>query len=82
MQVEVNAAEGTLTLGLADDDGVVFIQGNAVPEVGIPIHIGLDGLLGQRDQRVLALLRGFVETDNEALVGPQGLVDFLFKKLD
>ena len=42
-EVEVDAAEGAVGFGLAEDDGDLFVEGDAVAEVGAAVLVGLDG---------------------------------------
>ncbi len=47
MQVEIDAAERTLVLRLAENDGDLLVQGDAVPEVGPAVQISFDGFFHQ-----------------------------------
>ena len=82
VEVEIDAAERPLVVGLAEDDGDLFVQGDAVPQMGAAVFVGLDGLLHEGSQRLRAILRHLVEADDVLVVALDGLADFLFEHFD
>ena len=80
-EVPVDAAHGARALGLAQDDGDVAVEGDAVAEVGPAPLEGLDGLLHKRAQGGLAIVGGLLKAHDVAVVGLQCLANFLLERL-
>src|SRR4051812_45845178 len=79
MEVEVNATQRAIPLGLAEDDGDLAIEGNAMPEVRSAILVGFDGLLHQGTQGALTVLRHLINAHHVLLKRFQCLRDFVLK---
>ena len=76
MEVEINAAQRPLLLGLAEDDCDLLVQSDAMSKMGAAAGIGADGLVHQRGQRTFAILRRLVDADNKPVVGLKRLRNF------
>jgi hypothetical protein len=50
VEIEVNAAERTRAVVLAQNDGDLLVEGDAVAEIPAPAFIGIDRLVQQRRQ--------------------------------
>ena len=74
-EIEVDAAEGALGFGLAEDDGDLFVQRDAMPEVRAPVLVSFNSFLHQGYEGALALLRGFIEADDVLLESLHGFRD-------
>ena len=82
VKVEVYATKRPLTFGLAQDDGHLLIEGNAVAQLGAAILVGLDCLLHQGPKRALAVLRRLIEADDVFLVGLDRLRNLMLERVD
>src|SRR5260370_26317993 len=78
IKVEIDAAQGALVVGLAEDDGDLLVERNAMTKVRPAVFVGADGLLHQRAERGVAFFGGLVEADDEFLGRLHGIRDFLF----
>src|SRR4029078_10539256 len=56
-------------LGLAEDDGDLPVEGDAVTQVLSAIFVSLDGLFHERTKRGIAFLGHLVDAHDEFLVG-------------
>ena len=68
MEIEINSAQWADAVALAEDDGDVFVESNAVAEVRSSGLIGFDGLVEQGDEGGLKFFGCFVETDDVLVV--------------
>src|SRR5262249_5584876 len=82
VQVEINAAQGPIIVGLTEDDRHLLVQGNAMAQVRSAILVSLDGFLHQGMERLFTVLRGLIDAYNVFVVSLQGVRDFLFKRLN
>jgi hypothetical protein len=73
MEVEINSAQGALVLRLAEDDGDLFVEGDAVAEIGAAGFVGLDGLVHERDEGFFKTVGRFIDADDVFVVGLDGL---------
>ena len=78
-EVEVDAAEGAFGFGLAENDGDLFIEGDAVAEVGTAILVGFNRFFHQGDEGAFAFLGGFIEAHDELFKRLQGFSNFRLK---
>src|ERR1041385_8587607 len=81
MEVEIDAAERTIGLGLAQNYGDLLVQRDAVTEIGTPAQISLDRFFHQRIQGRFTFLGGFVQADDKFVVRLHRLRDFLFEHI-
>src|SRR5688572_10798749 len=82
MEVEINPAQWTVVVRLAQDDGHLPVERNTVTKMRTAVVVGLDGLLHQPGQRFLAVLRRLVDANNVFLKGLECLDYFRFEHLD
>src|SRR6266511_3140212 len=82
MQVEVDAAQGPLAVGLAENNCQLPIERDAVTQVRAAVQVGLDGFFHQACHRFLAFVRSFVDADNVLLVMRQRLEQLRLEQLD
>ena len=82
MEVEIDAAQRTIVLGLAEDDRHLFVQRDAVPQMRPAGDIGPNGLVHQGDQGGSALFRRLVNADDVPVVALHGFDDLVLKCLD
>jgi hypothetical protein len=75
-EIEVDAAEGAVGFGLAEDDGDLFVEGDAVTEIGAAILVGFDGFFHQGNEGSLAFLGGLIEADDILLESLEGFSNF------
>src|SRR5260221_7458332 len=68
MEVEINSAQGALVVRLAEDDGDLFVEGDAVTEIGAAGFVGLDGLVHERDEGFFKTVGRFIDTDDVFVV--------------
>ena len=68
MEIEINSAQWADAVALAEDDGDVFVESDAVAEVRSSGLIGFDGLVEQGDEGGLKFFGCFVETDDVLVV--------------
>lgn len=73
MQIEINAAKRTRRITLAENDGDVFIQGDAMAQLRAAAFVSLDSFVHQGDKGRLELIGGLVDTDDVAIVRFQGV---------
>src|SRR5258706_6447278 len=73
MEVEINSAQGAFVFGLAEDDGDLFVEGDAVAQIGTAGFVGLDGLVHERDEGLFKAVGRFIDTDDVFVVGLDGL---------
>src|SRR6266403_3272321 len=81
MEVEINSAQGALVVRLAEDDGDLFVEGDAVTQVWAAGFIGLDGLVHERDEGFFKTVGRFIDADDVFVVcldgfGQLGLESF------
>jgi len=60
-KIKINAAEGLFAFGLAQDNGDLFIESDAMAKVGAAILVGFDGFFHQRSEGSFAFLGSFIE---------------------
>jgi len=72
VEIEVDAAEGSFIAVLAEDHGEVTIEGDAVPEVGAAVEVGLDGLFDEGTEDGGAVFRTLFEANDVAVVTGEG----------
>src|SRR5258705_9014631 len=77
MEVEIDTAQGPGRIALAEDNGYVFVQGNAMAELGSTAFISLYGLGQQGNQRSLEFVRGFINANDVFIVHSHGFGQFL-----
>lgn len=75
MEVEVNAAQRPVVVGLAEDDGDVPVQRNAVAKTRRAGLVCGNGFLHQRFEATPKLVRGLVETHDKFVVVLSGDLD-------
>lgn len=76
VEVEVDATEGLVAVGLAEDDGDLLVEGDAVAEAGGAVEVGFDGLFHEGEEGGLAIVGGFVEADDMFFEVPEGFGHF------
>jgi len=81
MQVEVDATERAFFLGLAQNDGDVLVQRDAMPQVGTAVRVGLDRLFHERVQGRLAVLREFFQANDVFVVSSERGGNLWFERL-
>ena len=81
-EVEVDAAEGAFGFCLAENNGDLFVEGDAVAQVGAAILVGFDGFFHQGDEGAFAFLGGFIEAHDELFKRLQGFSNFRLKGLN
>jgi hypothetical protein len=67
---------------LAEDDGDLFVEGDAVAEVGAAALVGFDGLFHEGMEGFFGALGDFVDADDEFVVGLEGVFDFVSEGVD
>lgn len=82
MQIEIDAAEGTVVIGLAEDDGHLFVERDAVAQMRAAADIGANGFVYEREQRGLAFFGRLIDADNMPVVGLEGLLELGCKCFD
>src|SRR5260370_42046277 len=73
MEIEINSAQGALVVRLAEDDGDLFVEGDAVAQIRAAGFVGLDGLVHERDEGFFKTVGRFIDADNVFVVGFDGL---------
>src|ERR1017187_6861709 len=68
VEIEVNAAERTRAVALAQDDGDLLIEGDAMAQVRPAPLVGLDRLVKQGGKRRFEFIRGFVDAYDVFLI--------------
>ena len=81
-EVEIDAAERAVVFGLAEDDGDLFVEGDAVTEMGAATGVGFDRFFHQGEEGGFAVLGGLVEADDELVEGLERFGDFVMKCFD
>ena len=79
VQVEINPAQRAVLVRLAQNNGDLSVQRDAVPQVRGAGFIGLDGLLHERVQGVQEHVGRFVQADNKLIISLLGLFDLAFE---
>lgn len=82
MQIEINPAQGTVILRLAENDRYLPVQRDPVPQMRPAVLVRLDRFLHQRPQRRLAFLRSFVDAHDKLVVDLYRIRDFVFEGVD
>ena len=82
VKVEINAAERAFGFGLAQDNGHLFIERDAMAQMRPPILVSLDRLLHERAKGAFALVRGFIEANDEFFVSLYTGGNFLFERVN
>jgi len=81
VQVEIDSAQRAVAFGLAENDGQLPIQSDAVAQVGSAILIRLDRFFHERTQGSLRILGNFVDADDIAIIGFERVRDFLLERI-
>ena len=68
MQIEINAAKRALPIALAENNGDLPVQSDAVTHAFAATFVGLDRLLHQRVHGRMKVLRRFLETNDVPVV--------------
>ncbi len=68
MEVEIDSADGTGSVVLAQNHRNLFIQSDSVPELGSPILISFNGFVQKRDQGCLKVFRGFIDAYDVSII--------------
>src|SRR6266516_4405717 len=76
VEVEINAAQGPWAVALAQYDGHLFVQRDAVAQVGSAALVSLDRLLHQGTEGGRKIFRRFSQTDHMLIKHLCGLGDF------
>ena len=79
MEVEINPAQRTRPVVLAEDDRHKFIQGDAVAKL-TAIAVSFDGLGHEGNQARLKLIRRLVDANHVFVIRPQRLGDLRLKR--
>lgn len=82
VEIEVDPAQRPWAVALAQDDRDLFVERNAMPHVRSPALVSLDGFLHERAKGRAEILRCLVQANDELLVRPDRLGDFLLKSLN
>ena len=82
VEVEINSAERTVTVGLAEDDGQLTVERDAMAQMRAAVQIGFYRFLHQPNHRLLAFVRGFVDADDVLLVKLQRFDHLRLEHLD
>lgn len=81
-EIEVDAAERAVFFRLAEDDGDLLVQGDAVTQAGSAIDVGFDSFLHQRIERRLAVLRRLINADDILVVIAQCFSDLALERFN
>lgn len=68
MEIEINATQRTRSVALAENDSNVFVQSDAVAELGAPAFVGFNGLVQQRDKGSFEFFGRFIDTNDVPVV--------------
>ena len=82
MQIEVDPAQGTRIIALAENDSNVLIQRDTMAKLGPAALISLNGFVHQRDEGGLEIFGGFVDTNDVSLVCFQRIRYFCLEGFD
>ncbi len=81
VQIKVNAAERARFITLAEDDGDLPVNGQAVPHAGRAAFVSFDRFVEQADECGLEFFRGLFETDDVFVERLHSGGDFFFETI-
>ena len=81
MEIEINPAQRSRVIVLAQDHRDLTIECNPMPELRAATFVSLDGLGEERHERGVKLVRRFVDADNVLLVYFHRFRDFRLESL-
>ena len=81
MEIEIDSAKRAFVFRLAEDDGHLLVESDAMTQVRTAVVVGLDRFLHQGVQRRLAIFGCLTETHNKSLESPDGFINFRFEQV-
>lgn len=76
MEVKINSAQRPFPVALAENHGDMPVQRNAVTQLWAAAFVSLDGLVHERLQDSLKLVRRFINANDKLIVRFKGGADF------
>ena len=79
MEIEVNATEWFVRVGLAKHEGDMPVERESVPEAGAAIFVGGNGFFQQRLQAAQKILGDFIDANHKFFVIASRVVNLFLK---
>jgi len=79
VQVEIDTAQGPITVTLADNNGDMLVQRDAVTVARLAVFVCFEGLLNERNKCKPAFFGCLFKTNNVLVIHPKRFFDFFFE---